>query len=87
QATSTLADYITFLWQALRFLDANSLAQAVTILLLLVYRYSTSGFYTLDDITWKRMSGFVDDSRTVSDKSRPDWADYYILYYTRRGKV
>ncbi|VEA40190.1 outer membrane usher protein FimD [Salmonella enterica subsp. enterica] len=51
------------------------------------YRYSTSGFYTLDDTTWKRMSGYDDDSRTDSDKSRPEWADYYNLYCTRRGKV
>lgn len=33
------------------------------------------------------MSGYDDDSRTDSDKSRPEWADYYNLYYTRRGKV
>lgn len=33
------------------------------------------------------MSGYDDDNRTDSDKSRPEWADYYNLYYTRRGKV
>lgn len=87
QATSTLADNNTYQGQSLRFLYAKSLAQSGTNLQLMGYRYSTSGFYTLDDTTWKRMSGYDDDSRTDSDKSRPEWADYYNLYYTRRGKV
>lgn len=86
RATSTLADNNTYRGQSLRFLYAKSLAQSGTNLQLMGYRYSTSGFYTLDDTTWKRMSGYDDDSRTDSDKSRPEWADYYNLYYTVRGK-
>ncbi|ECG8588591.1 fimbrial biogenesis outer membrane usher protein [Salmonella enterica subsp. salamae] len=87
QADSTLADNRTYQGQSLRFLYAKSLAQTGTNLQLLGYRYSTSGFYTLDDTAWKQMSGYDDDARTDSDKSRPEWADYYNLYYTRRGKV
>ncbi|MBF3355043.1 fimbrial usher BcfC, partial [Leptospira borgpetersenii serovar Hardjo-bovis] len=87
QATSTLADNNTYQGQSLRFLYAKSLAQSGTNLQLMGYRYSTSGSSTLDDTTWKRMSGYDADSRTESDKSRPEWADYYNLYYTRRGKV
>ncbi|EKK6855917.1 fimbrial biogenesis usher protein [Salmonella enterica] len=67
QATSTLADNNTYQGQSLRFLYAKSLAQSGTNLQLMGYRYSTSGFYTLDDTTWKRMSGYDDDSRTDSD--------------------
>lgn len=87
QAVSTLADNSTHQGQSLRFLYAKSLAQSGTNLQLMGYRYSTSGFYTLDDTAWKQMSGYGDGDRTDSDKSRPEWADYYNLYYTRRGKV
>ncbi|EBP3801694.1 fimbria/pilus outer membrane usher protein [Salmonella enterica subsp. enterica] len=87
QAASTLADNSTHQGQSLRFLYAKSLAQTGTHLQLMGYRYSTSGFYTLDDTAWKQMSGYDDDDRTDNDKSRPEWADYYNLYYTRRGKV
>ncbi|MEX8816194.1 fimbria/pilus outer membrane usher protein, partial [Salmonella enterica] len=51
QATSTLADNNTYQGQSLRFLYAKSLAQSGTNLQLMGYRYSTSGFYTLDDTT------------------------------------
>ncbi|ECG8257707.1 fimbrial biogenesis outer membrane usher protein [Salmonella bongori] len=87
QAASTLADGSTHQGQSLRFLYAKSLTQLGTNFQLLGYRYSTSGFYTLDDTAWKRMSGYDNDDRTESDKARPEWADYYNLYYTRRGKV
>lgn len=33
------------------------------------------------------MSGYDNDERTDPDESTPEWADYYNLYYTRRGKV
>ncbi|MGS8847277.1 fimbria/pilus outer membrane usher protein, partial [Salmonella enterica subsp. enterica serovar Infantis] len=61
--------------------------QSGTYFQLMGYRYSTSGFYSLDDTPWKRMCGYDDDNRTDSDKSRPEWSDYYNLYYTRSGKV
>lgn len=87
QATSTLADNNVYQGKSLRFLYAKSLAQTGTNLQLLGYRYSTSGFYTLDDTAWKQMSGYDNDERTDPDESTPEWADYYNLYYTRRGKV
>ncbi|EHH0324924.1 fimbrial biogenesis usher protein [Salmonella enterica] len=87
QATSTLADNNAYQGKSLRFLYAKSLAQTGTNLQLLGYRYSTSGFYTLDDTAWKQMSGYDNDERTDPDESTPEWADYYNLYYTRRGKV
>ncbi|EDZ1186564.1 fimbrial biogenesis usher protein [Salmonella enterica] len=87
QAISTLADNNAYQGKSLRFLYAKSLAQTGTNLQLLGYRYSTSGFYTLDDTAWKQMSGYDNDERTDPDESTPEWADYYNLYYTRRGKV
>ncbi|EAX5751484.1 fimbrial biogenesis outer membrane usher protein [Salmonella enterica] len=87
QATSTLADNNAYQGKSLRFLYAKSLAQTGTNLQLLGYRYSTSVFYTLDDTAWKQMSGYDNDERTDPDESTPEWADYYNLYYTRRGKV
>ncbi|MGS8663126.1 fimbria/pilus outer membrane usher protein, partial [Salmonella enterica subsp. enterica serovar Infantis] len=76
-ANLTLADNNTYQGQSMRFLYPKSLAQSGTNLQLMGYRSSTSGFYTLDDTTGKRMSGYDDDNWTDSDKSRPEWADYY----------
>lgn len=51
------------------------------------YCYLILGFYMLDDIMWKWMSGYDDDNWIDSDKSRLEWVDYYNFYYIRRGKV
>ncbi len=51
------------------------------------YRCSTSGFYVVDDTTWKRMSGYDgDDNRTDSDKKQAGMGGLYSLYCTPEGK-
>ncbi|MGL5968517.1 MAG: fimbrial biogenesis usher protein [Kluyvera sp.] len=85
QAYSTLVDGSDHEGQSLRLLYAKSLSQLGTNLQLLGYRYSTSSFYTLDETTWKHMSGY--NGQTDDDDARADWANYYDLYYTKRGKV
>lgn len=84
QAYSTLADESEHQGQSLRFLYAKSLNDLGTHFQLLGYRYSTSGFYTLDDTAWKRMSGYNGPQEEDSDR---DAGDDYNLYYTKRGKV
>ncbi|KJN04484.1 outer membrane usher protein [Klebsiella aerogenes] len=84
QAYSTLADESEHQGQSLRFLYAKSLNDLGTHFQLLGYRYSTSGFYTLDDTAWKRMSGYNDPQEDDGDR---DTGDDYNLYYTKRGKV
>ncbi|EQB8221031.1 fimbrial biogenesis usher protein [Klebsiella aerogenes] len=84
QAYSTLADESEHQGQSLRFLYAKSLNDLGTHFQLLGYRYSTSGFYTLDDTAWKRMSGY---NGQQDDDGERDAGDEYNLYYTKRGKV
>lgn len=89
QANSTLADDSHHSGQSLRFLYAKSLDDFGTTFQLLGYRYSTSGFYTLDDTTYNMMSGYnSEDNDDDDDKNNePDYQDYYNLYYTKKGKV
>lgn len=86
QASSTLADDSSHQGQSLRFLYAKSLNNTGTNLQLLGYRYSTSGFYSLDDTTYKHMDGHSSYERD-NDDNQPDWVGYYNLYYTKRGKA
>ncbi|UTJ49311.1 fimbrial biogenesis usher protein [Atlantibacter subterranea] len=87
QAHSKLADDSTHDGQSLRFLYAKSLNDYGTNFQLLGYRYSTSGFYTLDDTAYKHMRGYTVDPDDSKDDDLPDWANYYNLYYSKRGKV
>ncbi|HHI2554913.1 TPA: fimbrial biogenesis usher protein [Klebsiella aerogenes] len=92
QANSTLADDSSHQGQSMRFLYAKSLNDFGTNFQLLGYRYSTSGFYTLDETAYKHMDGYNDnhdDDNKDDDKNdnKPDWTEYYNLYYTKRGKV
>lgn len=85
QAWSTLVDESEHQGQSLRILYAKSLSRVGTNLQLLGYRYSTSSFYTLDETAWKHMSGY--DGDQTDDNDDINWADYYNLYYTKRGKI
>lgn len=89
QANSTLVDDSTHQGQSVRFLYAKTLNNYGTNFQLLGYRYSTEGFYTLSDTTYKHMSGYNDiETDDAKDKdNEPDYFDYYNLTYTKRGKV
>ena len=89
QANSTLADDSTHQGQSMRFLYAKTLNELGTNFQLLGYRYSTQGFYTFSDTTYKRMSGYNDNeiNDIKDDNSEPDYFDYYNLTYTKRGKL
>lgn len=58
QANSTLPDDSHHTGQSVRFLYAKSLNQLGTTFQLLGYRYSTHGFYTLDDTAYKNNEGY-----------------------------
>ncbi|MGR7122253.1 fimbrial biogenesis usher protein [Klebsiella aerogenes] len=87
QANSTLADDSTHSGQSLRFLYAKSLNAYGTNFQLLGYRYSTAGFYTLDETTYKMMKGYNYQNEDGTQTHTPDYSDYYNLYYTKRGKI
>jgi outer membrane usher protein len=89
-AKSTLADDTTHTGESMRLLYAKSLNDIGTNFQLLGYRYSTSGYYTLADTTYKQMDGYnsdPDNADTDPNNDHPDWYDYYNLYYTKRGKI
>lgn len=86
-AKSTLADDSTHSGQSIRFLYAKSLNGLGTNFQLLGYRYSTSGFYSLDETAYKQMRGYTGDHEDNDTEQQNPWMDYYNLYYTKRGKV
>lgn len=90
-ASSTLSDGSSHTGQSVRFLYAKSLNALGTTFNLTGYRYSTEGYYSLSDTTYKIMSGYnspQDDSLDDLDNDdEPDYASYYNLWYTKKGKL
>lgn len=82
-ANSELVDKTSSSGQSLRFLYSKSLLSSGTTFQLLGYRYSTRGFYTLNDVTNKNMSGF-NTSKDPTDP--PNIEDYYNLKNTKKGR-
>lgn len=92
QARSMLADDTEHKGQSFRFLYAKSLNSVGTNFQLLGYRYSTEGFYTLDETAYHHMSGqseieSSDDDENKNDNKNSIAGSYYNLYYNKRGKV
>lgn len=92
QANSTLVDGSQHDGQSMRFLYAKALNEIGTNFQLLGYRYSTEGFYTLDETTYKHMSGYTGSDDWKDDdhdgkQDAPDWNDFYNLYYSKKGKI
>jgi len=90
QAKSTLIDETVHTGQSWRMLYAKSLNKSGTNFQLTGYRYSTAGFYTFTDTTYKHMNGYDSDPNDAyddPDNDRPHWFDYYNLFYTKRGKL
>ncbi|EHM48339.1 fimbrial usher protein [Yokenella regensburgei ATCC 43003] len=85
-ARSTLVDDSTHEGQSLRFLYAKSLNRYGTNFQLLGYRYSTEGFFTLDDTTWKTMSGYQYDDKNKDKDGVPDIISYHNLTMNKRGR-
>lgn len=87
QANSTLADDSQHQGQSYRFLYSKSLVATGTAFQIIGYRYSTEGFYTLNDTTYKNMAGTTVDPKTVDDDDYTyNWNDFYNLHYNKRGK-
>lgn len=77
-ASSTLADDSTHEGQSVRFLYAKSLITTGTTFRLLGYRYSTRGFYTLNDTAYNKMNDFGSGNSRITD--------YYNLNNTKKGR-
>lgn len=86
-ARSKLADDSSHQGQSLRFLYAKSLSGYGTNFQLLGYRYSTRGFYTLDEVAYRNMEGYeyeLEDDGTHHKVQTPQ--SYHNLRYSKRGR-
>lgn len=89
-AESTLADGSKNTGQSLRFLYGRSQVSTGTTFQLAGYRFSTLGFYTLDETALKRMSGWRENNVTVDASGQPvktDWSNHYSLYNNKRAQL
>lgn len=85
-ARSQLADDSTHQGQSLRFLYAKSLNNFGTNFQLLGYRYSTRGFYTLDDVAYRSMEGYEYEYDSEGNRHDvPDVKSYHNLSYSKRA--
>lgn len=87
-AQSQLADDSKHKGQSLRFLYAKSLNTYGTNLRLLGYRYSTKGFYTLDEVAYKTMEGYEYEQAEDGSYSKvPVVQSYYNLRNSKKGRL
>ncbi len=87
-ANSELADQSTHSGQSLRFLYSKSLLSSGTTFQLLGYRYSTKGFYTLNDVSYNNMSGYeLSETHDGNQSNTPIITDYYNLYNAKKGRL
>ena len=87
QADATLPDGSSHQGQSIRFLYNKSLNELGTNVQLVGYRYSTRGYFSFSDTTYKRMSGYDVVTQDGVIQVKPKFTDYYNLAYSKRGKV
>ncbi len=72
--------------QSVRFLYAKSLNELGTNFQLMGYRYSTKGYYTLSETSYKQMSGYNIKTQDGPEFKDAEIIDYHNLYYTKKGQ-
>ncbi|WP_445468407.1 fimbrial biogenesis usher protein [Klebsiella aerogenes] len=87
QANATLPDDSDHQGQSIRFLYNKSLSDVGTNIQLVGYRYSTKGYYSFADTTYRRMSGYDVETQDGVIQVKPKLTDHYNLAYNKRGKV
>ncbi|ELC5004985.1 fimbrial biogenesis usher protein [Salmonella enterica] len=87
QANATLPDDSDHQGQSIRFLYNKSLSDVGTNIQLVGYRYSTKGYYSFADTTYRRMSGYDVQTQDGVIQVKPKFTDYYNLAWNKRGKV
>lgn len=86
-ANSSLPDGSKDKGQSIRFLYAKSLNEWGTNFQLLGYRYSTEGFYSFAETTYKQMKGYQVNTQNGAINVEPVITDYHNLYYTKKGRI
>lgn len=87
QANAILPDDSDHQGQSIRFLYNKSLNSVGANIQLVGYRYSTKGYYSFTDATYRRMSGYNVQTRDGVIQVKPKFTDYYNLAWNKRGKV
>lgn len=92
QANSTLADNSQHRGQSMRVLYSHDFSLTDTSLRLVGSRYSTRGFYTLDETALQTMHGRLYDHNSVDEYGQPtedssSVYDYYNLGNSRRARM
>ncbi|WP_241595734.1 fimbrial biogenesis usher protein [Rosenbergiella epipactidis] len=83
-AKTTLYDDSEHTGQSLRVLYSKALTDWGTNLQLVGYRYSTKGYYSMSDSTWKAMSGYSVDTNTLTGERSV--VDAYNLNFNKKGR-
>ncbi|ATG16536.1 fimbrial biogenesis usher protein [Providencia alcalifaciens] len=86
-ANAKLPDDSNHQGQSIRFLYNKSMSETGTIIQLAGYRYSTKGYYSFADTTYKRMSGYNLATQDGVIYVTPKFSDYYNLAYNKREKI
>ncbi|OON40603.1 fimbrial protein [Izhakiella australiensis] len=86
-ARSRLADGSQHQGQSLRVLFAKSLNALGTNFQILGYRYSTQGFYTLDEVAYKRIQGYELSDEQSSRNKQPVIINYHNLRYSKKAQI
>ena len=88
-ARSELADGSSHYGQSVRLLYAKSLNNYGTTFQLLGYRYSTRGFYTLDEAAWNVMNGYQYEWKDETDGRgrQREPVSYHDLRNSKKGRL
>ncbi|WP_434747269.1 outer membrane usher protein FimD [Pantoea sp. Lu_F5_004] len=88
-AHTELTDGSTHNGQSIRFLYAKSLNDYGTTFQLLGYRYSTRGFYTLDEAAWNVMNGYQYEWKDEGDSRgrHLEPVSYHDLRNSKKGRL
>ena len=87
QAKARLPDDSDHQGQSVRFLYNKSLTETGTNIQLVGYRYSTQGYFSFADTTYKRMKGYNVETQDGVIEIKPKFTDYYNLSFNKRGKI
>ncbi|ENL7328683.1 fimbrial biogenesis usher protein [Escherichia albertii] len=87
-ARSQLVDDSRHEGESIRFLYAKSMNNYGTNFQLIGYRYSTQGFYTLDDVAYRHLEGYeYDYDYDGNRRSDPVIVNYHNLRFNRKGRM
>jgi outer membrane usher protein len=87
QSNAQLPDDSRRQGQSLRFLYNKSLNDIGTNIQLVGYRYSTQGYFSFADTTYRRMNGYNVLTQDGPLQVKPQYTDYYNLAYNKRGRA